>query len=68
MDRIIPQEGGDYFYEIIYVPDGKKKGLASIARQTDLKGDIKKLDLAEKIENKKKKGEGNEGGEKKEKK
>lgn len=44
VDRI-ESRNGDFFYEIIYVPDGKKKGLASITKQTDIKGDIKKLDL-----------------------
>lgn len=72
VDSITSQENGEFFYEIIYVPDGKKKGLASISRQSDTQGGIVKLDLAEKIENKKnkeKKGEkqteGAEGAEKK---
>lgn len=54
-------QNNDFHFELIYVPDGKKKGLASISRQTDIKGDIKRLDLDEKIENKKnkeKKGHG----------
>lgn len=57
VDIIRTQENGDYFYELIYIPDGKKKGLASIDRQTDIKGDIKRLDLDEKVENKKKVGQ-----------
>jgi len=35
---------------MILVPDGKKVGLASIKTATDKEGDIKKKDLAEKVE------------------
>lgn len=52
----INKEGDDYVYQIIYTPDGKKKGLSSIAKQSDLQGLIKKQDLAEKVQNKKTKG------------
>lgn len=38
------------------MPDGKKVGLASIKTATDKEGDIKKKDLAEKVEEKKNKG------------
>lgn len=55
VDRVTPKQNGNYHFEIIYVPDGKKKGLASISRQTDIKGDIVRLDLDKKIENKKNK-------------
>ena len=56
----IKEDGGDFHYELFYVPDGKKKGLASISRQTDVKGDIKRLDLDEKIEQKKNKDQKNQ--------
>jgi len=42
---------------MIFVPDGKAVGLASIAKQTDKKGDIAKETLADKVEAKKQKGE-----------
>jgi len=49
---------GDQFeYNLILVPDGKKVGLASIQKATDKLGDIVKKDLAEKVEEKKHKGE-----------
>ncbi len=39
-------------YTLFLVPDGKKVGLASIAKDTDKKGDIVKQDLAAKVESK----------------
>ena len=42
---------------MIFVPDGKAVGLASIAKQTDKKGEIAKQSLADKVEAKKHKGE-----------
>jgi hypothetical protein len=48
--------GDDFEYNLILVPDGKKVGLASIKTVTDKEGDIKKKDLAEKVEDKKTKG------------
>jgi hypothetical protein len=42
---------------MIFVPDGKTVGLASIAKQTDKQGDIAKQTLADKVEEKKHKGE-----------
>ena len=62
-------ENGDAKYNIFFVPDGKKVGLASVKTEIDKKGDIKKKDLAEKVEEKKnkdakkdkKKKEGTEG-------
>ncbi len=48
-------ENGDAKYNIFFVPDGKKVGLASVKTEIDKKGDIKKKDLAEKVEEKKNK-------------
>jgi hypothetical protein len=48
-------ENGDAKYNIFFVPDGKKVGLASVKTEIDKKGDIKKRDLAEKVEEKKNK-------------
>jgi hypothetical protein len=48
-------EGGDIQMNIFFVPDGKKVGLAAISSAIDKKGDIKKKDLAEKVEEKKNK-------------
>lgn len=45
----------DSKYELILTPDGKKRGIASIAKQTEKKGDVKQKDLAEKIDEKKQK-------------
>jgi hypothetical protein len=38
---------------LILVPDGKKVGIASIKTHTDKNSDIKKIDLADKVDNKK---------------
>ena len=48
-------ENGDIKVDIFFVPDGKKVGLASVKTEIDKKGDIKKRDLAEKVEEKKNK-------------
>lgn len=48
-------EGGDLKVNIFLVPDGKKVGLATIKTEIDKKGDIKKKDLADKVEDKKNK-------------
>lgn len=49
--------GDEFEYELIFIPDGKKVGLSSIQKATDKKGEIHKKDLAEKVEEKKNKGE-----------
>ena len=56
IDKIQKKEDG-FEYNLFFVPDGKKVGLASIQKATDKEGDIKKEDLAEKVEAKKKKQE-----------
>lgn len=43
-------EGGEVNMNLFFVPDGKKVGLAAITSAIDKKGDIKKKDLAEKVE------------------
>jgi len=48
-------ENGDTKVDIFFVPDGKKVGLATIKTEIDKKGDIKRKDLAEKVEDKKNK-------------
>ncbi len=42
-------------YDLFFVPDGKKVGLAAIKTAIDKQGDIKKKDLAQKVEEKKNK-------------
>jgi hypothetical protein len=54
IDKVI-LEGGDLKVNFFFVPDGKKVGLATIKTEIDKKGDIKKKDLAEKVEDKKNK-------------
>lgn len=51
------KNGDEFDYDLIFVPDGKKVGLSSIQKATDKKGEIHKRDLAEKVEEKKNKGE-----------
>lgn len=51
----ISLEGGDLKVNLFFVPDGKKVGLATIKTEIDKKGEIKKKDLAEKVEEKKNK-------------
>ena len=51
------KEGDQLVYDLFFIPDGKKVGLASIQRVTDKKGDIEKRDLAQKVEEKKTKGD-----------
>lgn len=41
---------GDLEYDLFFVPDGKKVGLAAIKTAIDKQGDIKKKDLAQKVE------------------
>lgn len=48
-------DNGDVKVDVFLVPDGKKVGLASLKTEIDKKGDIKKKDLAEKVEEKKNK-------------
>jgi hypothetical protein len=48
-------ENGDVKMDLFFVPDGKKVGLATIQSGIDKNGDIKKKDLAEKVEDKKNK-------------
>lgn len=48
-------ENGDVKVDLFFVPDGKKVGLASVKTEIDKKGDIKRKDLAEKVEEKKNK-------------
>ena len=68
----VTKNGDNLEYDMIFVPDGKAVGLASIAKQTDKQGDIAKQTLADKVaekknkeaKGKKKKGEAKaEGGE-----
>lgn len=69
VDKIHDIVGADPTYEFIFTPDGKAKGLSSIATEVDKKGDIKKENLEEKTAKKKEKLDGNaQEGEKKEKK
>lgn len=49
IDKVL-LEGGDVNMNLFFVPDGKKVGLAAITSAIDKKGDIKKKDLAEKVE------------------
>lgn len=42
VDKIHDIVGADPTYEFIFTPDGKAKGLSSIATEVDKKGDIKK--------------------------
>ena len=65
IDKII-KENDDFSYELILTPDGKKRGIASIANQTDKKGDVKKKDLNEKIDEKKNKAQPKKDKKKKE--
>lgn len=54
IDKIV-LEGDDLKVDVFFVPDGKKVGLASVKTEIDKKGDIKKKDLSEKVEEKKNK-------------
>ena len=67
----VTKKGDNFEYDMIFVPDGKAVGLASIAKQTDKQGDIAKQTLADKVaekknkeaKGKKKKGESKAEGE-----
>lgn len=52
VDKVV-KKGEDLEYDMIFIPDGKAVGLASIAKQTDKKGDIQKQTLADKVAEKK---------------
>ena len=49
----VAKEGENIEYNLIFVPDGKAVGLASIAKKTDTQGDIAKQTLADKVAEKK---------------
>ena len=51
----VNKKGEDFEYDMIFIPDGKAVGLASIAKQTDKQGDIAKQSLADKVAEKKNK-------------
>ena len=52
VDKVV-KEGDNIEYNLIFVPDGKAVGLASIAKKSDTQGDIAKQTLADKVAEKK---------------